>query len=85
VLFLFQAWRYNLVITNSQFIARPVVYTLYRKPFNDNIYKQWELGQVMVLRLVTDFGELVKVALKSGVVGKGVCQLGKRYGGFCVL
>jgi hypothetical protein len=46
---------------------------LYIKPFGDNVYKQWELGQVMVIRLVTDFGGLVKVALKGGA--------GKRVGG----
>jgi hypothetical protein len=30
------------------------------------MYKQSELGGVMVIRLVIDFGELVKVALKRG-------------------
>jgi hypothetical protein len=45
---------------------------VYRKPLDDNIYKQSEL---MVIRLVMDYGELVKVAQKkedgkrSGCVG----------------
>jgi hypothetical protein len=34
---------------------------------------------VIVIRLVIDFGELVKVALKGGV-GKGLGGCGKRYG-----
>jgi hypothetical protein len=42
------------------------VYILNKKHFDDNIYKQWELGQVMVIMLVIDFGELVKVVLKEG-------------------
>jgi hypothetical protein len=37
------------------------------KPLDDNIYKQWELGQMMVVRLVIDIGELLKLVLKSGV------------------
>jgi hypothetical protein len=31
--------------------ARPVVYIVYRKPLGDNIYKQWDLWGVMVIRL----------------------------------
>jgi hypothetical protein len=46
---------------------------LYRKSLDGNIYKQWNLGGLMVIRLVIDFGELVKVALKMGEgVGKGL-------------
>jgi hypothetical protein len=45
--------------------ARPVVNVFNRKPLDDNIYKQSELGRVMVIRLVIDLGELVKVALKK--------------------
>jgi hypothetical protein len=40
---------------------------LYRKPFDD---KQWEFGQVMVIWLVVDLVELVKVVLKGGVKKK---------------
>jgi hypothetical protein len=39
---------------------------------------------VMVIRLVIDFGELVKVTLKVGA-GKGGGGLGKKYGGCWVL
>jgi hypothetical protein len=71
ICFLSLAWRCNIAITNSQINARSVVYILNRKPFDDNIYKQWELGQGMVIRLVIDLEELVKVVLK---------QSGKRCG-----
>jgi hypothetical protein len=53
---------------------------LNRKSLDDNIYKQWQLGRVMVIRLHIDFGKLEKVALK-GVIGKGVGCWGKRFGG----
>jgi hypothetical protein len=56
--------------------ARPVVNVFNRKPLDDNIYKQSELGRVMVIRLVIDLGELVKVALNVGM-GKGVGGWGK--------
>jgi hypothetical protein len=79
VLFLSLALRCNLAITNSQFNARPIVYLSYRKTLHDNTYKQWELGWVMVIGLIIDFGELEKLALKRDV------WLGKSYGpaGFC--
>jgi hypothetical protein len=38
------------------------------------------LGEIMVIRLVTDYGELVKLALKKGVGGWV-----KRYGGCWVV
>jgi hypothetical protein len=53
------------------FNARPVVYILYRNPLGDNIYKQWELVRVMVIRLFIYFGEFVKVVLKREVWEKG--------------
>jgi hypothetical protein len=35
----------------------------------------------MVIRLVIDLGEMLKMALKRGGAGKGVSRLVKRYGG----
>jgi hypothetical protein len=35
------------------------------KPLWDNIYKQWELGAVMVIRLVIDFGGIDKGGIKK--------------------
>jgi hypothetical protein len=70
VLFLALAWRYNIAIKNSQVPCQTNCLHIYRKSFDDNIYKQWELGWVMIIRLVIDLWELVKVALKGGV-GKG--------------
>jgi hypothetical protein len=63
------------------FSTRPVVYILYRKPFDDNIYKQWEL---IYIKLVIDFGKWVNVALK-GVVGNELVEWGNRFEGFWVL
>jgi hypothetical protein len=57
---------------------------LYRKIIDDNIYKQWELGQVIVIRLVIDFRELVMVKLKWGT-GKWVVMWGKRFADCWVL
>jgi hypothetical protein len=48
-----------------RFNVRPVVNVFYRKPLDDNIYKQSKLRGIMVIRLVIDYGELVKVALKK--------------------
>jgi hypothetical protein len=45
--------------------------------YNDNIYKQSELwGKAMVIRLVIDLGELVKMALKKNLGRKGGGQEG---------
>jgi hypothetical protein len=52
VSFVSLAWKSNVAITIHRFNARPVVHVLYRKPLHDNIYKQWELGGVMAIRLV---------------------------------
>jgi hypothetical protein len=30
---------------------------LCRKPFNDNIFKQWELGHLMAIKLVIEIGK----------------------------
>jgi hypothetical protein len=58
--------------------TRPVVSIFYRKPL-DVIYKQLELD-IMVIRPVKDYGELVKVALrKKGVSGLRVLGVT----GFC--
>jgi hypothetical protein len=37
-----------------------VIYILYSKPLHDNIYKKWELGLIMAIRLVIDFGGIGK-------------------------
>jgi hypothetical protein len=71
----------NLALTNSRFNATPIVNVFYRKPIDDNIYKHSKLEEgVMVIRLAIDYGKLVKVALKKGVVGKGVGGWVKSYG-----
>jgi hypothetical protein len=61
-------WEYNLALTSSQVQCQysTVDNVFYRKPLDDNMYKQSKLGGVMVIRLVIDYGELVKVALKRG-------------------
>jgi hypothetical protein len=43
------------------FNARLVVYILHRKLLGDNVYKQWELGMVMVVWL----------EIEAWVIGKG--------------
>jgi hypothetical protein len=78
VLFLSLAWRCNLAIKNSQVQRQTSCFILYRKSLDDYIYKQWELWQVMVIKLVIDFGELVKMALKwfgqeKRLMGAGRC------------
>jgi hypothetical protein len=75
--------RCNIAVTNSQVQCQPIVCILYRKLFGDNIYKQWEFGMVMVIRLGTDFGKLIKVTLKGGQ--KRVGGWGIRYVDCCVL
>jgi hypothetical protein len=52
------------------FNARPVVNIFYRKTLDNNIYKQSEFGGDNGVRLVIDYVELVKVALKKGGWGK---------------
>jgi hypothetical protein len=47
------------------------------------MYKQSELGRVLVIRVVIDFEELVKVALKRGHRKRG--GQGKRYVSYWVL
>jgi hypothetical protein len=76
--FLSLAWRYNLAITNSQVQCQISCLHIKKicKPLENNICKQFQLRQVIVTRLVIDFGELVKVALK-GRMGKEVGMLGK--------
>jgi hypothetical protein len=76
----FCAWPGGIIWQQvNRLYTRPVVYTLYRKPFNDNIYKQWEFVGVMVIRVVIDFQELIKMALKRGSL-KGVGGWRKRNG-----
>jgi hypothetical protein len=56
----------NIAITNTWFKARPVVYILYRKALDNNIFKQWELGWEMVISLVIDFWGIGKGGTKMG-------------------
>jgi hypothetical protein len=48
-------------VNSFRFNARLVVYILYSKLLGDNIYKQWELGGIMAIR----------IELETGVIGKG--------------
>jgi hypothetical protein len=76
VLFLSLAWRCDIAITNSQVQCQTSCLHIISKPLDGNIYKQWELGQVMVIKLVIDFGELVKVVLKRWGEGSGIGAAG---------
>jgi hypothetical protein len=69
------AWKYNLTIKNS--VSMPgQLFTYYIE--NSLMIKFINSGSwgVMVIRLVIDLGELVKVALNVGM-GKGVGGWGK--------
>jgi hypothetical protein len=53
-------------------------------PFMIIFINSWSWGVLMVIRLVIDFGDLVKVALKNVEVGKGVGELrSMRAAGYC--
>jgi hypothetical protein len=65
------------------FDARIVVYLLYRKLLGDNIYKQWELGGVTVIRLDIDIWEIEGGRKRRN--GKRGGWMQKRYGGCWVL
>jgi hypothetical protein len=55
-----------------RFNARPVFYQLCRKPLGD-IYKQWELGGVMVVWLEIETWAIGKGSTKwGGCVGKDI-------------
>jgi hypothetical protein len=62
-----------------RFNARPVFCILYRKLLDDNIYKQLELVEVMVFRLIINFSKSVEVVPKRDG-GKSVGWV-KRYRG----
>jgi hypothetical protein len=63
-------------MTNSWVQYRPFVYILYSKHPDDNNYKQCDLVEAIVIRLVIDFCELIMVALKKGgCMGKEIWGL----------
>jgi hypothetical protein len=72
VFYLTLVWRYNLALTSSQVQCQTSFNLFYRKPLDNNIYKQSELGGVIVIMVVINYGELVKVALNNRRVLKGV-------------
>jgi hypothetical protein len=61
------------------------VYILYRKPLGENIYKQWELGKVIVVWLEMKNWVIGKGDMLKGGGGKGGRVSRWRYGSCWVL